>query len=746
MGEAVDALFRLEGGDGVLPPDVLPFAYEAFEGVSVPFQVTVEFVTLDSSFVVDTLLRKPLLLTVVNEKSETRRYHGVVDQARFVRVVDKQLQFSIRLRPALAALAHRADCRIFQSLSITDIVQQLFAEAGFASDVTWRLKGTYPPKEFVCQYRESTLNFVSRLLEDNGIFYYFVHKPDGHTMIVGDDSSAFTLTDAAPPTILTPTAGVLVAEPVKQLRRTRSLRTTNVMMRDYDFTKPQVKPQAVQSAPDAWPLFYYEFPGGFVEAAEGKQRATARMRELRRDADVVRGQTEAIGLLCGVPFIVDGAAEECLNGEYVVTSLLSRGRQVLGADAENVACENQFSGIPVDAPFAPPRLARRPRIRGLQTAIVTGDATDDQSIFVDEYARIKVHFQWDRQGQLDNTSSCWVRTAQNPSSGSIIHPRVGWEVSVAFLEGDPDKPLVLGRLYNAKATPPYALPGAQATGALKSMSSPGGAGHNEISLADSGGTQGFSIHAQKDLNITIDHDKKEKVAVDETHSVTVNMNSTVGADESLSVGGNQSLDVGANLSCKVTSDQTVKVDGNDITNSDCDFVEKIAGDRSYTVNGNQICISNGIEETITGDITRQIGAAQLVASVASIVENVLGNMTTTSGAITAQLAKGEIGEAVSGAKTLTSTAAEVHVIKGKYTSDCEAAVTSMVGGLHWDKITGNYSLKAKAITLLGAVGDFKVGSSNLKLGGAPVVIAGSTIALKAPMLVKVGASLKMGSG
>ncbi len=741
---AATALFKLEG-EGV-PADAQTVAYEAFEGVSVPFQVTAEFSTLDTSFVVDTLLRKPLLLTIVNEAGETRRYHGIVDAAHFSRMLGPKLYFSVRMRPGIAALAHRSDCRIFQNKSIVDIVTTLLDEAGLLDHVQWQLKGTYLPKEFVCQYRESTLNFVSRLFEDAGIFYFFVHAPDGHTMIVGDANDAFVLTDTAPPTILMLAAGVTVGSPAKNFRRTRSLRTSNVMLRDYDFTKPQVKPQATLGVSEAWPSFYYEHPAGFVTKAEGTQLAKARMRELRRDADVCRGDSEALGLLCGVPFEVQGAAEDFLNDEYVVITLQSRGRQNMTTDEENFACQNTFSGIPKAAMFAPPRLARRPRIRGLQTAVVTADSPQDQSIYVDQYARIKVRFHWDRVGQLDTNSSCWVRTAQNPTSGSIIHPRVGWEVSVAFLEGDPDRPFVLGRLYNAELTPPNPLPGAQATGALKSMSSPGGAGNNEISLSDSGGSQGFNIHAQKDLNITIGHDKVEKVQVNETHTVKVSMNSTVGADESLAVKGNQSLDVGANLSFKIGANQKTEISGNDTTNSDCDYVEKIGGDRAYTVTGNQMTLCNGIEETITGDMTRKVGAAQVVVSVASIAENVLGNLSSTVGAVTVVLSKGKMGETVKGSKTLTSTAAEVHVVKGKYTSNCEAAVTTMVGGLHYDKIAGAYSVKGKAITLIGAIGDFKVGSSNLKLGGAPVVLAGSTIALSAPIVVKMGASLKMGSG
>jgi type VI secretion system secreted protein VgrG len=733
-------------GDG-LPADCTVESYQAIEAISAPFEIDVEFFTQDDSFTVDALLRKSLLLVVINEQGQTRNFHGVVDQARFCRVDARRMHFAVRLVPALAALAHRADSRIFQNQSIVDIVSKLFDEAGFLADVQWQLTGTYDPKEFVVQYRESALNFVSRLFEDAGIFYFFQHKPGGHTMIVADSSDAFVPMDDAPATLFSLASTVATgAEVLPQFSRTRSLRTSSVEIRDYDFEKPQVKPDATLPNPEACPSVYYEYPAGFLKGAEGSQKAKARMRELRRDADVCRGSSTAIGLRCGVPFTVDGAAEDGANGSFVVTSLLSRGHQASSHGDKAMACENQFAGIPAGAPFAAPRNARRPRIRGLQTAVVTGPSTQDESIHVDKYARIKVRFYWDRVNQQNDTSSCWIRTVQVPTSGSIIHPRTGWEVSVAFLDGDPDRPICLGRLYNAEKTPPYPLPGANASSSLKSMSSPGGAGHNEIKMSDTGGSQGFGVTAQKDFNVTIGNDKTETVAVDETHSVSVNMNSTVGSNDSLSVGADQSIDVGANLSHTVKGAQSVSVGGNDTSNADCDYMEKITGNRSYTVSGNQFTLCNGIEQTITGAFSRTVGAVHLVGSVASVAENVIGGMTETNSLVKILAAKGSIGETVKGDKNLTSTAAELHLIKGSMSASCAGSVTNMVGGLHYEKIDGAYAVKGKTLTLVGGVGIFKGGSSEVKLGGGPITITGSAITLSAPMIVKLGSSLKMGSG
>lgn len=732
--------FLLQGDP--LPDDVLAVRFRAFERISLPYEINVDFSTLDPSFSADSCLRQQLTLVVVDGRGGQRLFDGVVDRAEFVDVVAERLYFRVRLRPALAALAHRRASRIFQEKSIIDVAQTLFDEAGFGDKVTWLTTKTYEPHDFIVQYRESELNFLTRWFEEYGLFYWFGHGADGHTMVVGDDPTVFGAQDDTPPTHFTMTQGVGIgAEPLQQFRRTRKLRTNHVHLRDYDFEKPQVPPDAQQTAEEAYPASYFECPGGFVKSAVGQQLAVARIRSLRHDADVVSGRSAAIGLRCGVPFTVDGAAESDLNGSYVITEMVTRGEQ--RAEDGGVACENEFAGVPEGAPWAPERGARRPRIHGVQTAIVTGSSEQEQAIHVDEYGRIKVRFYWDREGQQDETSSCWLRVAQVGLGGSMILPRIGWEVSVAFVDGDPDQPFVLGRVYNAEKTPPYSLPGECTSGALKSWSSPGGGGFNEIKMGDSAGGQGFSVHAQKDLNITTEHDKNEDVGVDETHHISVNESASVGADETIDVGANQSIDVGANRTHNIGGNQSITVGGNDSSNATADFVEKIDGSRTYSVGGNQITIQNGIRHQITGDLSKTVGAVHLSGSVASTQENVTGSYAHSAGAVTVHLVAGSHGENIAGAKTQTSTAAELHLTKANLEQTCDAAVTNLVGGLHYQKLDGDLTIKAPMVTLLGGVGVFKGGSSELKLGGGPIVAKGSKIAVKGAMIVKLGGQLKM---
>jgi len=726
--------------------------YQVLEALSRPFEIDVHFHTSDATFEASSCIGQPLLLVVVDEDGAARPFHGVVDRAEFSRVHYQlgvpRFEFRMHLVPALSALAYREDCRIFQNKSIIDVIQTIFAEAGIASTVQYQLTATYSKREFIVQYRESTLNFVSRLMEDEGIFYFFQHAPGGHTMFVADTEAAFVLMDA--PEVEFSMGQGLLADRLERFTRTRTLRTTNVQLRDYDFEKPQLKPEATQAKPDGWPMLHYEYPGGFTKSADGTRRATARMRELRAEVDVCRGESDAIGLRVGAPFMVGGVAEGCLSGQFVVTSLLTRGQMKMGLerDSEAITLHNEFTAIPVGSPYAPPRLARKPRIRGIQTVVVVGPSTDsDQSIHVDNYGRIKVHFFWDRVGQLDENASCWLRTNQAMMGGSMIHPRLGWELSVAFLDGDPDRPFAVGRLYNATNTPPGSLPADKASGSIKSLSSPGGAGQNEMKMSDTGGSQGHGMSAQKDLNSTIGNNKTETIGVDENHSVTVNMASAIGTSESLTVSGNQAVTIGSVLSENIGGNQSITVSGADTTNADSNLIEHVGGARSYSVSARSFTMQNGIEHTITGNLSRDVSIAQLTASVASITDNIVGNLTETATLAKIILAKGSVGETVTGNKNQIAAAAEVHLVKGSYEASCDDKVTRLIGALHQWKVTGDITLKGDKVTLVGATGTLSVGgSTSIKLGGGPVVITGSKVTVEAPLIIKLGATMKIGPG
>ena len=727
-------------GNG-LPDDVLVRAFTATEILSQPFCIVIEFSTSDASFDVEQCLRSRLLLAVTNEAHEQRYFDGVVQEARFVRVRGELLVFEVVLGPSVQALQYREDCRIFQEKTIVDVVKEIFDEAGITETVEWKLSGNYPERDFIVQYRETTFAFVSRLLEDNGIFYFFQHGEDGHRMILADSPEAFGSPEDGPMLALSSRSAGF--EPMEEFSRKRTLGRTSVHLRDFDFEKPGVRPESELPYQDAWFMPYYEYPGGFVTAAEAARKAKARMIEHRAVTDVSHGTSAAIALCPGNAFSVEDTGDQNLDGQYVVTALYTTGTQ-RKEGAQNWACSNRFSAIPVGTPFAPPRITPRPRIRGIQTAIVTGEANEEQGIHTEMFGRIKVRFYWDRVGQQDHTSSCWIRVAQVQMGGTMVLPRLGWEVSVAFLEGDPDRPLVLGRLYNGGQSMPMGLPGAKASGCLRSMSSPGAAGHNEISMGDSGGGQGHGMKAQKDLNMTTGNNVVETIGVDDTHTVNANMSRQIGANETITVGANQTLSVGANQNTKIGGDQSITVGGNDQSNATGNLLEKIAGSRTYTVGGNEIVISNAQQRDIQGSFTRTVGAVEIKLAAGSISDNVLGTVSSSVGAVRLHLVAGSHGENVAGAKSETTSAAAAHLTKGDFNSEAQGAKATTVGGIHFRKISGDFSLKAPMITLAGAVGQFKGGSSKLCLNGGPIVLKGSKIVGKTAMVKKTGGTLKLG--
>jgi type VI secretion system secreted protein VgrG len=741
------AFFKLHGEN--LPDDISVFAYQAVEALSELYEVAIEFATEDTSFDVQTLLKGRLLLQVINEKGESRFFDGIVESARFQSAVGFRLQFRITLVPTLALLKYREDSRIFQTQSVPDIIKVLLQESGIAEQAVWELEQTYPPREYTVQYRESSFNFISRLLEDEGISYFFLHTEEGHKIVFLDTPAGFENHEAhfpeQPKVALSLSSRIFQnAEAVSDFSRKRALRTTSALLRDYEFKTPQVKPEVAIPAEDNWPMPYYEYGAGFSLKGDGNRKATARISGLRRDAEIAMGSTSAIGMRCAGVFTVEGGAQAEAGGSLLVMRLESTGRQEAGEGNLNYACRNRFEAGMLGNPIAPERRARRPRIAGLQTAIVTGSETEDQSIHVDEFGRIKVRFYWDRIGQQNDKSSCWIRVNQVPMGGSMVLPRLGWEVSVVFLEGDPDRPLVVGRVYNGENAPPMSLPGAKASGSIKSMSSPKAAGSNELTMGDSGGAQGFAIMAQKDLNMTTNWDCTTDIKVNDEHHVNKNIARSVKVDDSAQIGVDQSIEVGANFNAKIGGSQSVSVGANDTSNATANVIENITGNRDYTVGANQTTISNGVQCDITGNMDRTVGAVDLWVGALGISDDIKGNSMASAGAARIHLVNGNHGEVVGAARTQTYAAAEIHLVKGAYTIECQAMHSTMVGAVCMQKVDGDVIIKAPAISLMGALGTFKGGSSELKLAGGPITMKGSKVSVKGALIKKTGVSLKLG--
>ncbi len=733
-----------------LPDDALVSQFQADEALSRPFRVDVDFSTKADSFVVEDLINQRLLLKAQLSLTSKRYFDGVVSQARFVRVAGERLHFRIRLSPSIFASTQREDCRIFHEATVSggatapNIIKLLQSELGLTEQIRWDLTKSYEPRDFCVQYRESTFNFMQRLCEEEGIFYFFEHTEEGHMMVFADDLTSLEVLGAPIPLALGQNE---VGHPLMSFIRRKAVRTSSVSLRDFDPNQPAAAPHVDLPTETQVPQPRFIYPAGFKDAQVGKQLASATLCSARWDAEQGEGEVKTLPLLVGSTITLTDAAEQDANASYYVTKLRTSGRQFVESDSHaNTArvLHACFGCVPTDALYLPAPKARRPRISGVQTAVVMGEDTADQSIHVDALGRIKVHFHWDRMQPSDANSSCWVRVNQLPMGGSMILPRVGWEVSVAFLEGDPNRPLVIGRVYNGENMPPLALPAAKASGSFTSMSSPGGAGSNGISMGDSGGAQGFGFKAQKDLNFTTGYDQVEKVTVNDTTQINANYSRSVAVDESLEVGGNQTSSTGAHQKCKVGGCQSLSVGGTETDNATGNYLESVTGARSFTVSGNQLLLCNGEKLTAKGQITREVGAVELVCTPANISHNITGPSSSTVGAARVHIVGGDHGETVSTGKAITVAAAVARKCKGAYNSTCSGAVVHLIGGIAQRKISGDLTIKAKAVMIVGGKGKFKGGSGLLDLAGGPITIKGSTIAIKAAMVKGTGGSMKLG--
>lgn len=743
MVSGILAPLRLEGSEeGLLPAELDVVSFSCTEALSLPYRLEVEFSTSDSSFDVDTLLEKSLSVVSALPGREAEVFSGQVATARFVRAVGRKLHFSLLLRPALYWLALREDARIYPDATIPEILRTVLGPQ-LASDATFHLSRTYPKRPFTVQYGESPLNFLHRLCEDVGIVYCFRHGPEGSKLVFFEEIEDIPGTPEPLELSLGPTA--LGTLPLAFLRARHRLRTSSVAMRDFDLAAPDVPPEVVLPVGEVRePQPVYVYPGGFVEAEDAKMRASALLRSLRHDAELFEGRLDHPGAHLGRAAKITGAAEAELDGEVRFVEVQRRGTQHTVDEGAVASVVTHFRAVPKGVSYLPPRRAFRPRIHGVQTAVVVGDDVADQSIYVDNYGRVKVHFHWDRLQPANEKASAWVRVMQPNLGGSMILPRVGWEVAIEFLDGDPEQPVVLGKVYNAENMPPLSLPNDKASGSFSSKSSPGGAGGNKITMGDSGGKQGFSVQAQKDFNFSTGYDQIESVVVDDESQINANRSRTVKVDDSSTISGNQSVTIGAHRSCKIGGNLGVSVSGNEVANAKANALEKVTGGRRFSVDGNQLMVSNGVRMNVTADLERKVGAAEILCTASSFSENVGTAASSSVGAARVHLTGGEHGEVVTGAKSVTYAGAAAYVVQGSQNASCDGAVARLIGGLCQRKVTGTYTIKAPMITIVGGTGKFKGGSSELSMTGGPIKMKGGKITIKAAIIKKTAGSIKLG--
>lgn len=500
--------------------------------------------------------------------------------------------------PWLWFLTRQADCRIFQNMTVPDIISKIFDPFGF-KDFKSNLKSTYPELEYCVQYRETSFNFVSRLMEESGIFYYFDHTTQGkHTMVLADQSTKLPTCPNSPISYDTQVGGLVDPEVITNWHVGQEVKTGKYTVTDYNFTTPSTSLLAneptVLDLSASQPLELFDYPGLHTTKDEGDTVAKIRMQEEEASYMVVSGAGNVRGLMSGFSFELKNHTRSDQNTTYVVSEVRhfsSAGQSYTTAGTTGgETYSNHFTCIPASIPYRPLRITPKPFVQGPQPALVVGPSGEE--IWVDKYGRVIVQFYWDREGQKNENSSCWIRVSQpwaGDSWGAVWIPRIGQEVLVSFLEGDPDRPVITGRVYNADQMPPYTLPDYQTRSTFMSRSSKGGSkeNYNELRFEDLKGKEQIFMNAEKDMDLRVENDSREFIGANRHLIVTANQQEQVQAEKHLHVQGSHFEKIDGNMSLQIAQNQ----------------MEKVTGDKSLTVSGNQ-------SESITGNVSLSVSGGK----------------------------------------------------------------------------------------------------------------------------------------
>jgi type VI secretion system secreted protein VgrG len=605
-------------------------AFRGEEGMSRLFRFELQMLSDNNAIQAADLVGKNVTWSVKQNDGSPRHFNGFVSRF-FAGDEDKKGRRAYRAEvvPWLWFLTRTADCRIFQDKTVVEIIEQIFADLGFSDFEKAQVKGSHPQRTYCVQYRETDFNFVSRLMEEEGIFYFFKHQDGKHLLVLGDQKGAYA--DCTEKEVDYPQdfGSQAVEDFLVAWEHQYEFTTGKWAQTDYNFedhparsektpSKLLMTEQQTQvSLPGITKYEVYDFPGEYAKKNDGDSLSKWRMEEEEAGFDVVQAGSLCKSFTPGGKFKVRQhlcKAEE--KKSYVITAIEHRaiepvGYESLPADSEKAEAwdySNRFTCIPDSVNFRPERTTRRPLLHGLQTAVVVGPAGEE--IYTDKYGRVKVQFFWDREGQRDDKTTCWIRVAQmlaGKNWGAMAIPRIGQEVVVSFQEGDPDQPLVVGSLYNADQMPPYTLPDEKTKTYLKTNSSPGGDGYNELRLEDKAGKEQIFLHAQRNMDVRVRADSMETVVGDRHLIVGTDQDGKSGdqcemiyrdkhlkvhRDHQEHVGGDMKLLVGGidgpgNQHIIIQADKKESVGGSSHLQIAQDRVEKIDLNQSLNVGMNQ---------------------------------------------------------------------------------------------------------------------------------------------------------------
>jgi type VI secretion system secreted protein VgrG len=625
-----------------LAQDVLLFhRLQAWSELSRPFEFQLTLLSTQQDIKFDDVLGKQVSVKLLLPKSKYRYFSGYV--ARFAQsgMVGRYYRYTATVRPWLWFLTRTADCRIFQDMTVPDIIKKIFADHPSA-DFEFNPSTSYRQWTYCVQYRETDFNFVSRLMEQEGIYYYFQHTNGKNILMLADSISAHNAFDGYADVIFHEVeSGGASREAVNGWTMEKEVQPIMYALQDFDFKKPKNSLLGVASVTREYGAATFEmfdYPGEYVEESEGDRLADVRLKEIQAQYEVLEGQGNVRGLSTGCTFKLKKHPRPDQNREYLITSVAlsadggpfgSSGGGA-GADGEHFSCS--FTCIDKTYQFRTARLTPKPIIQGPQTAIVVGPSGEE--IYTDKYARVKVLFHWDRYSKADEKSSCWVRVSQGLAGkgwGQISNPRIGQEVIIEFLEGDPDRPIITGRVYNGEAMPPYPLPAHQTVSAIKSNSSKGGAGFNEIRLEDKKGDEQIFMHGEKNLDIrikndafeTIGNDRHLVVTKDQIEHVKNNRGETVDADHTEKIGKDRHLTVVGKEATEIGGSQSLTVKG--------DVIEVFKANHSEQTTGNYYLKAENIVIEAATNITINVGSSFIAIEAGGIKLKTPGDIVLEAG-------------------------------------------------------------------------------------------------------------------
>lgn len=697
------------------------------EALGVPFRYDLELLSENANIALSELLGQPISVRLeLPGLDQPREFNGIVTHFAFVESLGRHCLYRVTVRPWLWLMSYRVRSRIFQNQTVPEVIEALFREHGF-SDFENALTESYRRIEYLVQYRESDLHFVQRLMELEGIYFFFKHTGGAHTLVLADSYSAH---EAAPGYETVPFYPPQSSERrerdhIHRWHAVRMLRSAKYAARDFNFTTPEApvetqKPNPLDHAFNDYEV--YDYPGLFLDAGEAKAQSRVRLEELQSSFERMHGEGNARGLGCGGLFKLAQYPRDDQNKEYLILEARYSLREEEYESTERKAepaVQVEIVAMDSHVPYRTPQVTRKPVVEGPQTATVVGKKGEE--IWTDEYGRVRLHFHWDREGPANEGSSCWVRVSQvwaGDQWGAMHIPRIGQEVIVSFLEGDPDRPIVTGRVYNASSMPPYELPANQTQSGIKSRSTKGGTpdNFNEIRFEDMKGEEELFMQAEKNMTVNVKN----------------NQSTTVGANRSASVGGNDSVSVTGDRSVTVEKTHTVTV-----TKAD---TETYKDTRTVDVKGpDKLTITNAHTGEYKAERTLTIkGPDKVTVQSTGKTNTVTGKYEHNASVEYTAIQKENVLTLKGSQAKLTNGKSTITLDGGKVTIEAPEQIELKVGGNSITiKSAGTVDVTAATSATLGGGqgGSLTLDAANAKLGGPMLNLsADSTVQVSGAIL------------